>query len=227
MLYEVLPLKLAPERAEIISTILRAIFTHETVFSDYQRGCGECGERLLEEMCERCQSQMALIARTLGDSSSKAWEVWQVGGEVVGIVFFSDIILGGDAKGHYIFFDKQLSDKTSVLKEVMAWAFADHPSENWKALRRITIEIPDHAGALVHHAHKKLGFGGPFRHVLRTRMFKGEEQKTSVRVEGIKENAVLWRGELRDLLILGLQNPSLHQENQMPRNVPSEIAQPL
>jgi len=211
MLYEVLPLKPAPERAEIISFILRKIFTHETVFSDYQRGCGECGELLIEEMCPKCQVQMALVARTLTDTNSKVWEVWEVGGEVVGIIFFSDIIPGNDATGHYIFFDEKLSDKTEVLKEVMEWAFEDHVDEGWQALRRITIEIPDHASALVRHAHKRLGFGGPFRHVLSSREFQGKETKTTVRVEGIKENAVMWRGELRDLLILGLQNPRLSE----------------
>jgi len=208
MLYEVLPLKLTPERAGIISFILRKIFSHETVFSDYQRGCGECGELILEKMCGRCQAQMALVARTLSDTSSRAWEVWEVGGEVVGIIFFSDIVAGSDATGHYIFFDEQLTNKTDVLKEVMAWAFEDHFEEGWQALRRITIEIPDHASALVHHAHRKLGFGGDFRYVLRTRMFKGEEQKTTVRVEGVKKGAVMWRGKLRDLLILGLRNPT-------------------
>ena len=208
MLYEVLPLKLSAERAEIVSSILRKIFAHETVFSDYQRGCGECGEKLLEEMCSKCQSQMALVAKTLSDSSSRVWEVWKVGGEVVGVVFFTDIIAGNDATGHYIFFDERLRDKTKVLAEVMDWAFTDHPNEGWTALRRITIEIPEHASALVRHAHKRLGFGGSFRHVLSTRVFKGKEVKTTVRVEGVKKGAVMWRGELRDLLILGLQNPA-------------------
>jgi len=211
MLYEVLPLKPTPERAEIVSSILRKIFVHETVFSDYQRGCGECDEKLLEEMCSKCQQQMAVIARALGSPDSRVWEVWQVGGEVVGVVFFRDIVEGNDATGHYIFFDEKLADKTPVLKEVMGWAFADHPAEGWIALRRITIEIPDHASALVRHAHKRLGFGGRFRHVLSTRIFQGKESKTTVKVEGVKEKAVLWRGELRDLLILGLQNPRLNE----------------
>lgn len=208
MLYEVLPLRLTPERAPIVSEILRNIFTHETVFSDYQRGCGECDEKLLEAMCERCRGQMRVISRTLGSPDSRVWEVWRVGGGVVGVIFFSDIVVGNDATGHYIFFDEKLSDKTGVLNEVMNWAFTDHPTENWPALRRITIEIPNHASALVRHAHKRLGFGGRFRHVLSSRMFKGKLQETSVKVEGVKEKAVMWRGELRDLLILGLQNPA-------------------
>ena len=208
MLYEVLPLKLTPERAEIVSGILRNIFTHETVFSDYQKGCGECEEKLLEEMCAKCQAQMAIIARTLGDSSSRVWEVWKVGGSVVGVIFFTNIVPGNDATGHYIFFDEKLSNKTEILKEIMAWAFENHTSSGWIALRRLTIEIPDHASALVRHAHKRLGFGGRFRHVLSSRMRNGKRQETSVRVEGVKEKAVLWRGELRDLLILGLQNPT-------------------
>lgn len=207
MLYEVLPLRLTPERAPIISSILRNIFTHETVFSDYQRGCGECDEKLLEEMCERCQRQMRVISKTLGSPDSRVWEVWKVGGEVVGVIFFSDIVPGNDAKGHYIFFDQKLSNKTGVLNEIMSWAFEDHTTEGWRALRRITIEIPDHASALIRHAHKRLGFGGRFRHVLSSRIFKGKLQETSVKVEGVKEKAVMWRGELRDLLILGLQNP--------------------
>jgi len=164
---------------------------------------------------------MASVAKTLSDSGSRVWEVWRVGGEVVGVIYFTNIVPGGDATGHYIFFDEKLRDKTEVLNEIMAWAFEDHPEEGWIALRRITIEIPDHASALVRHAHKRLGFGGPFRHVLSKRTFQGKEVKSTVRVEGVKKNAVLWRGEFRDLIILGLQNP----ESQRRDTSPNEITQ--
>lgn len=213
MMYEVLPLKATEGRANIISYILRKIFAKETVFGDYQRGCGKCEDKSLEEMCGGCRAQMALIARSLTHSGARAWEIWSVEKEskVVGIVYFSNIIYGNDATGHYIFFDEKLSDKTEVLNEIMDWAFEDHLAENWKALERLTIEIPEQFAALIRHAHKKLGFGGPFTHVLSRGMYKGREKTSIVKVEGRKERAVLWRGERKDLLILGRLNPKESQ----------------
>lgn len=84
---------------------------------------------------------------------------------------------------------------------MIAWAFEDHPENNWRALQRITIEVPDFAFALARHASRKLGFGGPFE-------WKLPKGGPVMQVEGVKPKSVLWRGERRDLLLLGLPNPN-------------------
>jgi RimJ/RimL family protein N-acetyltransferase len=197
MTYEVLPLMLAPERAEIISTLLRRVASHDTIFArtDCEARCIP-NELTLPEMCEACRARMRTIAGVLSDARTRAWEVWNADAELVGVMYLSEILPGVDAKGHYVFWDRAgLKSKTAALREVISWAFEDH--EGWPGLSRITIEIPAPFAALVRHASKALGFGGPFKHALR--------ERDVVRVEGVKRRAVEWRGELVDLLILGLQ----------------------
>ncbi len=207
MIYDLLPLDTSPERAEILSTLMRKVAAHETFFSDYEGTCEEgCieADATLVEMCEHCKRKMQTIAMAIMEPTSRSWEVWRTNGtatpENVGLVLFSDINPGIDATGHYIFFDGRLSDKTEVLQSLIDWLFEDHPEEGWKALQRLTVEIPLPFAALARHASRKLGFGGPFRYNI--------SDNTQIRIEGIKKHAVMWRGSPKDLLILGLQRHS-------------------
>jgi hypothetical protein len=139
---------------------------------------------------------MALVAKTLTAPDSIAWEVWDTSGEVpevVGIIYVTDVVLGEDATGHYVFFDRDLRGKTGVLREVIEWLFSDHEESGWVALRRLTIEVPEFAHALARHAQRKLGFGGPFN-------------ADGIHVEGVKRKRIPWRGARKDLYILGLEN---------------------
>lgn len=191
-MYEIYPLIATPERAHILSKIMRSIAFHETVFSDYQQGCDEkCTDKALEEMCPLCLRQMELISRALTAPHTRVWEVWDLRNEpeIVGVVYFCDVIPGVDATGHYVFFDRDLVSKTGIIKRVIEWAFEDH--DDWTALRRITVEIPAYAKVLARHAHKKLGFGGRFSY-------------KRLRVEGVKEAAVRWRGRDHDVYVMGL-----------------------
>jgi len=201
-MFEAIPMLLTPERGKIVEEIVRKVCAHETVFSDYQAACEQkCYERAaLPEMCERCATRMVTVTQAFFRPNSIAWEVWKVGvekPEVVGIVYVTDVRPGEDATGHYVFFDGNLSSKTGVLLEIIEWLFSDHPESGWKALRRLTVEIPDFAFALARHASKKLGFGGPFKYSM---------NGISLRVEGVKRKAVTWKGKQRDLLLLGKLN---------------------
>ena len=200
--FEVYPLVATPERAQVVSTILRKLAAYDTVFNDAQRGCEEgCLTKPLGEMCPRCVSQLQLISSALLAPDTRVFEVWKFDdeeAEIVGVIYFTDVVPGEDALGHYIFFDHDLASKTDVMKEVISWAFEDHPEEGWKGLRRISVEIPMFAFILAKHASKKLGFGGPFW--LRRRGL-------SVPVEGLKEGRILWKGKEEDVMLMGLRRP--------------------
>ena len=188
--YEVLPLLDTPERAQVISSLLRKIASFETVFSDFQRGCEEgCSDLPLPQMCPQCLLQMRNVASSLASPHAKVWEVWAEDveaeapePELVGVVYLEDIRRGEDATAHYVFFDHDLKSKTGLLKELILWVFHDHEDEGWKALHRITVEIPAYAHALSRHAESKLGFTP----------------------EGVKREAVTWKGRKWDLQLLGL-----------------------
>lgn len=173
-----------PARATIISGIMRSMLRFETMFTDYQK---------------EDETKMLAIASSFTSTDSLTWEVWKHEDgkvvDVVGIFHLSDIRTGHDAVAHYVFFDGDLRGKTDLTQKMLDWAFTDH--EDWPALQRLTIEVPDFAFALARHAQKKLGFGGPFKHRIGGK---------SINVEGVKQGALIWRGEPRDLLLMGKLN---------------------
>ena len=195
-MYELVPLLDRPERAEIISTIVKKACSFDTAFSDFQSVCDDrCPDsKDFHEFCNICKLRAGVVALAL--RTGITWEVWN-DSEVVGIIRLSDIRPGLSATGHYLFFDRQLNSKTEVIQAAIDWAFAEH--EGWAPLKRISVDIPDFAFALARHASKKLGFGGPFQFNL-----KGKK----IPVEGVTQRGILWRGVERDLLHLGLLNPN-------------------
>ena len=201
MIYEAFPLDVSPERAEIVSDLMRRVAATDTIFSDVtcEARCIHNGVNL-EAMCETCARRMQIIAAALTAPTSRAWEVWCSNGAEMtpsGMILLTDISPGLDAKGHYVFFDERLGDKTEVLQDVIAWIFADH--EGWDGLARLTIEVPAPFVALARHATRRLGFGGAFKHRVSERL--------TLQVEGVKRGAVKWRGTPQDVLVLGLLAP--------------------
>ncbi len=174
-----------PHRADIIDRIMHELTRFDTIFTDYQSGDG----------------RLWAVANVLNKPNSFVWEVWRyedsVPVDVVGILYLTDINVGQDAVAHYVFFDGDLRSKTQLMNKMLDWIFSDH--EGWPALQRVTAEIPDFAFALARFAQKYLGFSGPFKHKVAGK---------TVMVEGVKQDAVLWRGKPRDLLILGKLNVS-------------------
>lgn len=193
--YSAYPFHPSPERYEIVSAIMRKMLSIDSIFSDYSRGCDSvCGH------CPTCERALAGIAWNLNAPRTRGWEVWahkDSGIELAGFMYLTNILPGQDANAHYVFFDGRLKDKTSLLEDMIQWTFTDHPEEGWTALRRLTVEIPAFAFALARHASRYLGFGGTFTY---------PHGSSRLQIEGLKRNAILWRGETHDVLILGREN---------------------
>jgi hypothetical protein len=204
--YEAIPMQQPPDgsRALILSEILRKACKVETAFTGAEAACdADCLEKDVAEMCPACLGRMQRVSAALLKPDAVVWEVWREnadGTACVGIIRFSEVRAGEDAKAHYVFFDGNLRGKTEVMKSVIAWAFGER--EGWLPLRRLSIEIPDYAFALARHASRKLGFSGPFR-------WKLPKGGLALQVEGVKRGAVTWRGQRHDLLMLGLVNPQV------------------
>lgn len=189
--YVAIPFTPTPDRAAVVSHLLREICKRETVFAGYARICdAQCFD------CPQCAAVMIFASRQLAAPNARVWEVWDTeAAACVGVLYVTDVVAGADALGHYVFFDGQLGDKTQVIEGMIQWVFADH--DDWRALRRLTIEIPAPFYALARHATNRLGFGGGFTY---------RNGKNVLAVEGVRRNAVVWRGAPCDTLILGRLN---------------------
>lgn len=201
--YDARPFYPSVERAAVVSAVLRGVAKYESLFTDYQRACEPVCDDATQ--CAKCASRLYRVSSILTDPKAYVWEVWKTdddGSEVVGIVYLTDIVVGGDATAHYVFFDQDLHSKTKLLEQMIGWCFEDHPEQDWVALKRLTITVPEFAFALARHATRKLGFGGPYK-------YKGQ-RGSEVSVEGVKKKAIPWRGDNADLLLLGRLNGTVH-----------------
>lgn len=190
VVYQTTPLLVPPNpsarRIEVLHRILEETADSDNLFMDRK--------------FETREDRKDHIASILSRPDTMAFEVWQTSDgelDLAGIIYFTRVVSGSDAVGHYIFFDGTLgADKTQLMRRTIAWAFEDHEELRWEALHRLTVEVPDYAFALAQHAQKRLGFGGPYEY---------EMKNKSIGVEGVKREAIEWRGDRRDLLTLGLK----------------------
>jgi RimJ/RimL family protein N-acetyltransferase len=197
--FVVRPLKLVdanPGRAALKnSIILRRLAAQDSLFTDFTSGCnGKC-DGYCQDLEPGCAVAQQIVATAITSPSAMVWEVFRKDDDLdfVGILRLGDIQPGCDATGHYFFFDHRLRDKTDLLK---AWVDALFTTtESWPGLHRISISVPAHAFALAHHAQKFLNFGGPYVYRRNGRKFN---------VEGVKKDAILWRGNWHDVLLMGL-----------------------
>ena len=178
-----IPLILSPEREHILADLLDKAIKVETAFTNLQQ---------LPETRRR------VIASVLTRIDSLTWEVWRLDAglpvDLVGMLTLQSIVPEDDATAHYIFFDRDLSGKTTLLNNMIDWVFSDHDDVGWKALRRLTVEVRAHEHALAAHAQKKLGFGGNFEYKIGGR---------TLMLEGVKRDARMWKGKPQDLLLMG------------------------
>lgn len=186
-----------PEPAAKLDYLLTRLAEHETWWSDYTRGRREAADAVLS------------------NPNNIIFEVWaladaKLGAQPAGIVLFTDIIAGVDAKCHFIFFDAKLKSKTPLLRNMMAWAFGT------LRLHRLSAEIPDYAFALAKYAREQLGF----RYEAEGRTLQQRDERT--RTEGRprlvdmtltgwqaswgsrRYQVVRWKGAWHDLLLLGI-----------------------
>ena len=197
------PLNLAfetvEEQAQVLyksSIIIRRCAAHESFFTDYIRGCGGECNGFCQDLSPKCEFAKTAVSAAVMQPNALNWEVWRKNNnsalDFVGILRLEKILIGCDATAHYFFFDGRLKDKTELLKAWKTWLFTEHG--NWLPLHRITIEVPTHAFALARHAHKHLGFSGPYEYRFGS---------TRLKVEGVRESSVRWRGDWHDTLIMG------------------------
>jgi hypothetical protein len=182
-----IPFKPAPERAAIVSHMMRSLCGFETIFSDYNRACEK---RCFE--CDECLRALVAASAVLADPRALIFEVWDTSDEEqalpAGMVLFIETVPGIELEGHYAFFDGQLKNKTAFLNELV-----EHVIEQ-TGVRRLVVHVPDYAFALARHAHKHLGFGGDF--VYR------DTRGRAVDVEGVRKGVIRWRGQWRSILQL-------------------------
>lgn len=79
------------------------------------------------------------------------WSVW-AGGNVIGMIGLTRIIVGLDALAHLAFWDRQLWGRRALVLKMMAWSFET------LGLQRLSVEIPDHLDPLIRFCRAKLGF---------------------------------------------------------------------
>lgn len=182
MTYEAYPLVLFPSNPATVAKnhlLLSTLIRYESYLTDFMVGCPVlCGT------CVLCQEAKRRAASKLFKPDSRNWEVWVTEPDLdfAGILRLEDVQPGREATAHYFFFDGSLRDKTELLQAWFAWAFDDH--EDWSSLRRVTLELPAHAYAMIRHAKRHLGFVE----------------------EGRKAEALMWRGSWEDAVMLGRTN---------------------
>lgn len=211
--YECYPLTPTPDRAGVLHTIAMGVAKHENVFTDYERLSHSLCSDVIS--CAECAHRVMGVHRVLLDPQAMAWEVWNMEkGEVIGLIYLTQVVPGCDALAHYVFFDGDLAGKTELLKAMMRWCFEDH--DGWRALKRLSVMVPDFAFALARHAVTKLGFGGDYKYEYTRTQKKASRRKydsysqknrtITIPVEGVKRNALRWAGRDVDVLILGKLN---------------------
>lgn len=181
-----------------LSYILDRLVEHDTWWSDFERGRREAAIRLLSS-----PGTIVFEVWALGQD-------WSQGAQPAGIIVFTDIIPGVDAKCHFLFFDGKLRSKTPLLRNMMSWAF------NVLRVHRLSAEIPDYAFALVKYIRQELGFR--FEAEGRTLRQRDERTHTEGRPRWVdmtltgwqagwgsrRYQVVRWKGDWHDLLLLGL-----------------------
>ena len=144
--------------------------------------CTEHEAFFTDYMKDTPAARQAVVA-TLAKPDTLLWEVNKAAKsgqalDLVGILRLSEVVPGCTAKAHYFFFDRRLRDKTALLQAWKRWAFEE------ARLHRVTVEVPDFAKILAYHAERHLGFVK----------------------EGTMRQAIRWRGEWREVHILGCVN---------------------
>lgn len=93
-------------------------------------------------------------AAILTDQSSPKWGVWRET-TLVGMFYMTRLVPEVDANLHFIFFDRNLVGKRSLLRRFIDYCFA--PPPNGMGLRRASMEVPEDADKLLRFV-RKLGF---------------------------------------------------------------------
>ena len=194
--YIALPFSIVPMPK--VSYILDRLVEHDGWWSDYQAGRRE------------------IAAGMLADASNIILEIWRrddvaPGTQPVGLVIFTNIVPYVDCQFHPVFFDGKLANalgKRNILLSLLAWAFQQ------LRIERISAEIPEFAGPLIHYARKKLGFRFEaegriierWTKVSRRRSERVQQTPTAAQAAlgSRKHRIVRYRGAWHDLILLSV-----------------------
>lgn len=97
------------------------------------------------------EERRVLIASILTDPLNRVWLVWQ-SGTLIGALLLSHIIPGVDAQAHFVFFDRVLFGRRTLLWNLMGKVFQELD------LQRLTVEVPEYLTPLYKFVRKKLMF---------------------------------------------------------------------
>jgi hypothetical protein len=92
-----------------------------------------------------------LIASVLSDPLNRVWLVWQQG-VLIGALLLTHIVPRIDAQAHFVFFDRTLFGRRTLVWNLMGRVFHDYD------LQRLTVEVPEYLTPLYKFVRKKLYF---------------------------------------------------------------------
>ena len=131
--YEALPLAFDVSSAEALTRsvaewhlILSRCAAHESMFSDYARGCSGLCDGLCRDISPSCAKTKLTVTAAVAKPDALTWKVWRKQDgqyvDLVGILRLERIVPGCDAVAHYFFWDKRLRDKEQLLEAWWEWA---------------------------------------------------------------------------------------------------------
>lgn len=97
------------------------------------------------------EERRVLIASILTDPLNRVWLVWQ-SGALIGCLLLTHIIPGVDAEAHFVFFDRVLFGRRTLLWNLMGKVFTEYQ------FQRLTVEVPEYLTPLYKFVRKKLMF---------------------------------------------------------------------
>jgi len=97
------------------------------------------------------EERRILIASILSDPLNRVWLVWQ-SGSLIGCLILTHIIPKIDAQCHFVFFDRTLFGRRTLLWNLMGKVFQEYD------LQRLTVEVPEYLTPLYKFVRKKLMF---------------------------------------------------------------------
>lgn len=101
----------------------------------------------------------------------------------VGVVYVTDLIPGDSGLCHYLFWDRDLRNKSKLVLACMKWGFDTFD------LARVTVILPRHASAALHHVYKM-----------------------GLRIEGVMRESMLIGGKRADCFVFGVLRRELTDE---------------
>ena len=178
---------------------------------DATRGDPERITLILDTFCEHPswmtipvepEVMRVIAARILTNPDNAVMEVWK-GGEFVGLLLLTDISPRVDALCHFVFFDRNLIGKRSLILNWLDGCFTAFD------LQRVTLEVPEFMETLVSFARRKLRF--KYEGEDRNPATKHQDAVHTAKQGSRKERAHFHDGQWHDIVRLRLLREELER----------------